>query len=123
MRFASIRLVTHQIDALVDFYAALTGVQANRPAPLFAEFPLPGATLAISVESVVTQYNAGAVVAGANRSSLIEFEVDDVPAAMGQLPAGTDVVMKPTTMPWGNVSMLIRDPDGNVINIFSRPRG
>jgi hypothetical protein len=29
--------------------------------------------------------------------------------------------MAPTTMPWGNRSMLLRDPDGNVVNIFSRP--
>jgi hypothetical protein len=29
--------------------------------------------------------------------------------------------MPPTTMPWGNRSMLLRDPDGNVVNVFSRP--
>ena len=24
-------------------------------------------------------------------------------------------------MPWGNRSLLLRDPDGNLVNIFSRP--
>lgn len=123
MQFASVRLVTKQLDALVDFYSALTGAQANRPAPPFAEFRLTGATLAISDESVITQFNAGAAVAGANRSALIEFEVDDVSAVAQRLPEGTPVVMPPTTMPWRNLSMLIHDPDGNVINIFSRPAG
>ena len=33
-----------------------------------------------------------------------------------------DYVMPPADMPWGNRSMLLRDPDGNVINIFARPK-
>jgi len=28
-------------------------------------------------------------------------------------------VQKPTTMPWGNKSLLFRDPDGNLINLFT----
>jgi uncharacterized glyoxalase superfamily protein PhnB len=32
-----------------------------------------------------------------------------------------DVVMEPTTMPWGNRSVLLRDPDGTLVNLFSRP--
>jgi hypothetical protein len=29
-------------------------------------------------------------------------------------------VMPPTNMPWGNRSMLLRDPDGTLVNVFSR---
>jgi hypothetical protein len=29
--------------------------------------------------------------------------------------------MPPTTQPWGNRSMIFRDPAGNLINLFSRP--
>ena len=32
---------------------------------------------------------------------------------------GNDVVQKPTTMPWGNRSLLFRDPDGNLVNFFT----
>jgi len=28
-------------------------------------------------------------------------------------------VQKPTTMPWGNRSILFRDPDGNLVNLFT----
>lgn len=28
-------------------------------------------------------------------------------------------VLTPTTMPWGNRSMLFRDPDGNLVNLFA----
>lgn len=32
----------------------------------------------------------------------------------------TDVVNGPATMPWGNRSLLFRDPDGNLVNFFTR---
>lgn len=121
MQFASVRLVTRQIDVLVDFYTALTGEGASRPAPAFAEFNVGGLTLAISDEAMIEKFNAGAAVAAANRSAIIEFVVEDVDAVRQRLRAGTDIAMEPATMPWGNRSLLLRDPDGTVINIFSRP--
>ncbi len=30
-----------------------------------------------------------------------------------------DFVNEPTTMPWGNRSLLLRDPDGNLVNFFT----
>ena len=30
-----------------------------------------------------------------------------------------DVVQEPTTQPWGNRSLLFRDPDGNLVNLFT----
>ena len=30
-----------------------------------------------------------------------------------------EFVQKPTTQPWGNRSLLFRDPDGNLINLFT----
>lgn len=32
----------------------------------------------------------------------------------------SSVVQEPTTMPWGNKSFLLRDPDGNLINFLHR---
>lgn len=26
---------------------------------------------------------------------------------------------EPTTMPWGNRALLFRDPDGNLVNLFT----
>jgi catechol 2,3-dioxygenase-like lactoylglutathione lyase family enzyme len=51
---------------------------------------------------------------------IIEFLVDDVDKAHQEL-AGLvdDVVQEPTTMPWGNRSLLFRDPDGNLVNFFT----
>ena len=32
---------------------------------------------------------------------------------------GYELVKEPTTMPWGNRSLLVRDPDGNLVNFFA----
>jgi uncharacterized glyoxalase superfamily protein PhnB len=121
MQFASVRLVTRDVDRLANFYRALTSVEPERPAPQFANFRFGAVALAISDESVIQRFNAGAAVAAANRSAIVEFQVDDVDALHGRLPAETEVAMPPATMPWGNRSLLLRDPDGNVVNIFARP--
>lgn len=122
MKLASVRLVTREFDRLVSFYTLLTEIDAVRLAPEFAEVRLDAAVLAISGEGLIRQFNAGAAVAAANRSSILEFQVDDVDAVHHRLGTeSVDCVMPPTQMPWGNRSMLLRDPDGNLVNVFSKP--
>lgn len=122
MKFASVRVVTDQFDTLVDFYARLAGVEPLRRAPGFAEIPLEGCTLAISSREIIDKVNGGAIVPKSNRSLMLELQVDDVDARLEQASALAEIVQPPTTMPWGNRSMLLRDPDGAIINIFSRPK-
>ncbi|KPU92629.1 glyoxalase [Variovorax paradoxus] len=123
MKFASVRLVTQQFEALVAFYARLSGTEATRLADGFAEIRLAGATLAISEEHLVQRFNAGAATAASNRSAILEFEVADVEETLARMEEAAEVVMRPTTMPWGNRSLLLRDPDGSLVNVFSRPAG
>ncbi|WP_208507661.1 VOC family protein [Variovorax paradoxus] len=121
MKFASVRLVTQKFEALVAFYARLSGTEATRLADGFAEIRLEGATLAISEEHLVQRFNAGAATAASNRSAILEFEVADVEGTLARMAEAAEVVMRPTTMPWGNRSLLLRDPDGSLVNVFSRP--
>jgi uncharacterized glyoxalase superfamily protein PhnB len=122
MKFASVRLVTLDVERLVAFYSRLSGTDAIRPAEGFAEIRLSGATLAISAEQLIQRFNAGAAVAAANRSAILEFEVDDVDGVLSSLGDTAAVVQGPTVMPWGNRSLLLRDPDGSLVNVFSRPQ-
>lgn len=46
----------------------------------------------------------------------IRVITDDVARLAGFVE---DVVQEPTTMPWGNRSLLFRDPDGNLVNFFT----
>ena len=121
MKFASVRLVTQQFEALVAFYARLSGTEATRLADGFAEIRLEGATLAISEEHLVQRFNAGAATAASNRSAILELELADVEGTLARMKEAAEVVMRPTTMPWGNRSLLLRDPDGSLVNVFSRP--
>jgi predicted enzyme related to lactoylglutathione lyase len=120
MRFASVRVITDQVGRLADFYEQVTGETARRYTPDFAEIPLPGATLAIGGTATVKLFGDGSAEPAANRSAIIEFRVDDVDAEFARLREVIgDLVQEPTTMPWGNRSLLFRDPDGTLVNLFT----
>lgn len=124
MVFSSIRIVTDHVDRLVTFYERLTGTPAQRPTPEFAQFTAGadgGPTLAIASTATVAMLGE-AMLPATNRSVVVEFEVADVDEAFAHLSVDPEaVVLVPTTMPWGNRSALVRDPDGTVVNLFSRP--
>ena len=120
MKFTSIRIITDDPQRLVEFYERLTGEQATWSNPVFAELSLSSFTLAIAGSPTVDLFGPGSVHAADNHSAIIEFLVDDVDAEYDRLsPWVTDFVNSPTTMPWGNRSLLFRDPDGNLINFFT----
>ena len=122
MNFASVRIITEDVNRLAGFYERVTGTAATRPAPVFAEFRTEAGTLAIASPVTVASLGERAPRPGTNRSLIIEFEVDDVDAEFARLgDALDDVVLEPTTMPWGNRSTIVADPDGNLVNLFSRP--
>ncbi|GHH41585.1 VOC family protein [Lentzea cavernae] len=117
MDFASIRIITADVARLAGFYERATGVEATWANEDFAELRTPSATLAIGSTRTVALFAAGSAEASANRSVIIEFLVDDVEGVHEKL-TGAEVVQEPTTMPWGNRSLLVRDPDGNLVNFF-----
>ena len=119
MNFASVRLITDDLDALVAFYEQVTGVTADRPAPVFAEFHFRSCTLAIGHSSTARLFNDAARPAS-NQSAILEWIVSDVDAEFERLqPVVTRWEQEPTDMPWGNRSVLFRDPDGNLVNLFA----
>ena len=120
MIFASVRLITGQVGRLTDFYEQVTGQTARRYTPDFAEVVLPGATLAIGSTATVDLFGEGSAEPAANRTAIVEFRVDDVDAEFARLRDMVgEIVQEPTTMPWGNRSLLFRDPDGNLVNFFT----
>jgi uncharacterized glyoxalase superfamily protein PhnB len=122
MKFASVRLVTNEFERLVAFYQTLSGIEAARLAEGFAEVRFEGVVLAISSEQLIRRFNEGAATAAANRSTILEFQVDDVDRVCDRMrDSGADIVMPATVMPWGNRSLLLRDPDGSLVNVFSKP--
>jgi predicted enzyme related to lactoylglutathione lyase len=120
MDFVSIRIITGDVARLVDFYERATGAPAAWATADFAELRIGGATLAIGSSRTVGLFAPGSARPAENHSVIIEFLVDDVDRVHENLTGFvTDFVTEPTTMPWGNRSLLLRDPDGNLVNFFT----
>jgi catechol 2,3-dioxygenase-like lactoylglutathione lyase family enzyme len=120
MKLASVRIVTHDVPALATFYSAITGI-SPRGDKSYSEIPTSSCTLAIVDSGVMEKLYSGHLAAAANRTAILEFAVDDVDDLhVKLLGLVTDWVQEPKTMPWGNRSMLFRDPDGNLINFYTK---
>jgi catechol 2,3-dioxygenase-like lactoylglutathione lyase family enzyme len=122
MDFVSIRVITDDVARLAGFYAKATGVQATFYTEDFAELSTAHGTLAIGSTRTVPLFAPGAARPASNHTVIIEFLVDDVDAIrqnLAGLVEKEDFVQEPTTMPWGNRSLLFRDPDGNLVNFFT----
>lgn len=126
MNLASIRILSTDVPRLVDFYERLIGAPARWVSPAFGAVAAGQTEVAVAgVGSLALGNTPGVAEPAANRSVYIEFLVDDVDAEFARIRESIvdEFVLEPTTMPWGNRSMLFRDPDGNLINFFTRPRG
>jgi predicted enzyme related to lactoylglutathione lyase len=123
MELVQSRIVTDDVEGLASFYASLVGtpvalneyyveVQAGQMSVgfskrRFTEYPEGYATRSVRSE------RRGEVI--------LDFLVDDADAEYERIAAlDVDWVMPPTTQPWGNRSMIFRDPEGNLVNVFSR---
>jgi predicted enzyme related to lactoylglutathione lyase len=120
MRFVSTRIITADVNRLVTFYEMVSEAAAVWGNELFAEIPTPIGTLAIGSDKTVPLFGQGSAEPAANRTAILEFIVDDVDAEYDRLREQLcEVVTEPTTMPWGNRALLFRDPDGNLVNLFT----
>jgi predicted enzyme related to lactoylglutathione lyase len=120
MEFVSVRVIADEIKRLVKFYEDVTGLAPTWYTADFAELATPASTLAIGSTSTMAMFGTGAARPADNHTAILEFRVDDVDGAYRKLKTMiSNVVQEPTTMPWGNRSLLFRDPDGNLINFFT----
>ena len=119
MKFASTRLIAADIKTMVAFYEKATGQTADWLAPVFAEIVTPSATLAIGSAETVALFKEGSAEPGANRTAIIEFQVDDVDAEFERLKGAAMVVQEPKLMPWGNRAAQFRDPEGTLVSMYT----
>jgi predicted enzyme related to lactoylglutathione lyase len=124
MKLVQCRMVTDDVERLAGFYARLLGV----PAALneyYVEIQAGPSSIGFSRRRFTEHREADGLSApGRVRQDgiILDFGVDDVDAEYPRIAAlGVDWVMPPTTQPWGNRSMMFRDPAGNLVNLLSRP--
>lgn len=118
MKFASTRLISADIKAMVAFYEMVTGLPAEWLAPVFAEIVTSAATLAIGTVETVALWKEGSAEPGANRTAYIEFQVEDIDAEYQRLKDKVLLVHELKMMPWGNKTFQFGDPEGTAVSLY-----
>jgi predicted enzyme related to lactoylglutathione lyase len=121
MNFVSIRIITADIKRLARFYEQITGISVTMYTEEFGELKTAACTLAMGSTRTLQLFGGDVARPAENHTVIIEFRVNDVDAEYRKLVEliGLSLVQEPTTMPWGNRSLLFRDPDGNLVNFFT----
>jgi uncharacterized glyoxalase superfamily protein PhnB len=120
MKFDGICLITHNVPALVDFYARVLGVKAEGD-EVHAELHTEGAGLAIFSADGMEEMAPLSMQGAGYGSVTLGFKVQDVDAEYERIKTlGVEFIMLPRTHPWGARSFWFRDPDGNIVDFFAR---
>lgn len=120
MKLTSLRIITKDIKQSVEFYEKAIGLTAQWYTEDFAELSAGSITLAIGSIRTMKIFGENLTESTGGKNSIIEFLVTNVDDEYQRIKEITnDIVQEPTTMPWGNRSLLFCDPDGNLINFFT----
>jgi uncharacterized glyoxalase superfamily protein PhnB len=112
-------VVTSNVEGMKKFYTAVLQARPLVEEEAYVEWRTQGAGLALFRHDMQDKLAAGSVNLGEHGPIMLEFEVDNVDAEYERLSdLGTGVVKELTTQQWGNRSFWLRDPDGNLVNVF-----
>ncbi|MBV9356903.1 MAG: VOC family protein [Chloroflexi bacterium] len=119
-------VLVRDLTRLADFYREVLQVEPEWTGP-YAEYPTgPGVFCLWSVDAYAALAGTQFLPKSQTSSVMLEFQVDDVDAEYTRLKQSTRIeaefVLPPTTMAWGNRSIYLRDPEGNLINLFTPVR-
>ncbi len=122
MKLRHARIVTSDVRGLARFYQDITGIQPEGSDD-YLEFKTSSGAFAISSQQKMEKHGGNATTPAANLSMVLDFEVEDVDKERARIShAVKQFVLDPKDQPWGNRSMLFRDPDGNLVNFFAPRR-
>jgi catechol 2,3-dioxygenase-like lactoylglutathione lyase family enzyme len=123
MKLVRTCIMVSDVATVRDFYERVLEIVPSPSFPEYVEFDIGGTGLALFDVKSHEQLAPGSVQAGQNRCSMIEIEVEDVDREFERLGKFVkEWVKPPTTQPWGTRSIYFRDPEGNLINCFTRPK-
>ncbi|MGE8513550.1 MAG: VOC family protein [Chryseobacterium culicis] len=120
MKLTSLRLISKDIKAAVEFYEQAIGLSARWYTEDFAELSADSITIAIGSTQTMKMFSGGLTDFAGTKSIIIEFLVKNVDEEYERIKnIASEIIQEPTTMPWGNRSLVFCDPDGNMINFFT----
>ena len=119
-RFNGICINTSDLERLGKFYQELLQVGFARDGDNLS-FLTEGAELSIFSYQGMERMAPGSMEGAGYGSITIDFEVEDVDLEYERLTNnGVPCVKPPVTYPWGRRSAWFHDPDGNLVNLYSR---
>jgi lactoylglutathione lyase len=113
------------LDRAVGFYRDVIGVPLRFRDEAYAEFATEGAKFALFPRSEMPALIGLDVPSDPVRwpQGEIAFFVEDVDAEHARLrAAGVPVLAAPTDRPWGERTLHVADPDGNVVELTRAKR-
>jgi uncharacterized glyoxalase superfamily protein PhnB len=125
MELVQSRIVTNDVTGLGRFYGALvdTVVVTN---DYYVEVETRAQRIGLSRMrySDLTEGVCGPPKGVELGAVILDFAADDLDAEHDRI-LGLDVdwLMAPTLQPWGRRSMMLRDPEGHLINVFEKKEG
>jgi predicted enzyme related to lactoylglutathione lyase len=118
------RIVTRDVERLAWFYAELLNVDTVVNG-YYVEVPTTGQRVGISRVrfSDFEEQTCGSPKEVAAGEVILDFAANDIDAEFRRIEAlGVHWVMRPTLQPWGRRSMMFRDPEEHLINVFSNTK-
>jgi predicted enzyme related to lactoylglutathione lyase len=124
-QFTDLCLIRKNVLNLVEFYEKLFDVTACEKSEYHSSVNIGGLWLTIDAADIADGDSVFSYVnCKASDNTIICFNVDDVDAEYARVLAlGAVTLGEPTTHPWGARSFQFRDPDGNIINFRTVPKG
>lgn len=112
-------IVTEDVTKMSDFYRQVLQIEPNTYGDDYVEFETDLATLSIYSLHSHEKLAPGSIQSISGANIILEFMVDNVDAHYQRLrKMDVELVKPPTTQPWGTRSIYLRDPDGNIVNLY-----
>ena len=120
MKFSGICLNTDSVPGLAAFYESVFS-QKIEGDDTHAEISFGEVGIAFFSNAGMEAMAPGSMRGAGSGSVVLMFEVADVDAEYERMKTlGVEFVKLPETHPWGARSFWFRDPDGNIIDFYSR---
>ena len=123
MIFAGICIITENVSRLSEFYEKVLQAAAEGN-DTHVTIQTNGAGMAIFSKNGMEDMVTGSTKYTGNSSSVLMFEVEDVDAEYERLKTmNIEFIIHPTTYPWGSRALWFKDPDGNIVDFYSKVKG
>ena len=119
MKLTNSCIVTENVKQLGLFYRDVLQIEPQIYGEDYIEFPTECGTLSLYNAEAYERMAPGAIHPAANKSVILEFQVDDVDREYARLQKmEIEWVRLPTTESWGNRTIYFRDPEGNLVELY-----